>query len=442
MSRLLVAGLALTTAIAPQIPVQAAPLVPVQEARLPNGLQVLMVERHRVPAFSLQMWYRVGSRNESPGLTGLSHLLEHLHYLGTRLHPTGEYDRLVESNGGADNASTTSDFTDYYLDMASQNLETAIALEADAMAHLTVPPARFASELQVVREERRMRLENSPAGLMGEQIGALAYCAHSYRWPVLGWKSDLDHVTRTDALAYYRTYYHPRQATLVLVGDFDPQRAMTLIRRYFGPIPEGTVPPEVRTVEPIQLGERRAELVRDVETPAVMAAFHMPPVDDPDTYALVVMAELLAKGESSRLYKRLVDREAIAQSIDASANEQRDPGLFTVSAVPTPGHTTAQLEAALYAELDRLKTEPVNDTELTKARHLIEADYLLGLQHASGLASELGTYAVLKDYRVFTSYLDRIRAVTAADVQRVARQTFRKENRSVVTLVPRKEATP
>ncbi|HEY9855501.1 MAG TPA: pitrilysin family protein [Stenomitos sp.] len=441
MIRRTLTTLALLGALTVPLGAQAAPALKVQEASLPNGLKILMVENHKVPVFSLQMWYKVGSRNERPGITGLSHLLEHLHYLGTKRRPTGQYDREVETQGGGDNASTSEDYTDYYVEMASPNLERAIDLEADALANLAIPANKFESEKRVVMEERRLRTENSPFGMMFELMGATAYVAHPYSWPVVGWMSDLIGMTRQDAWTYYQTYYKPNNATLVLVGDFDPKQALQLIRKHFGPIKAGPTPPPVRTVEPPQNGEHRTELIKEVETPAVMAAFKIPAVGHPDLYALMVAANVLARGESSRLYRKLVDQTQIAQSVEASANEQRDPGLFILAALPTPGHTTQELETAMYQELDRLKTEPVSEQELSKAKKQIESDFLMGQQRASTLGFQLGMYETLKDYHLFLNHVPQIRHVTAEEVQRVAKTYFLKANRSVVTLVP-KEAHP
>lgn len=437
MIRRTLTALALTLALATPLAAHAAPAIKVQEERLPNGLKILMVENHKVPMFSLQLWYKVGSRNERPGITGIAHLLEHMHYLGTKRRPTGAYDREVESYGGEDNASTSEDFTDYYVEMASEHLERAIDLEADALANLTFPANKFDSEKQVVMEERRLRTENSPIGMMYELIGATAYLAHPYSWPVVGWMSDLLGMTRQDVVDFHKTYYHPNNATLVLVGDFEPKNAMRLIRKHFGPLKAGPTPPPVRTVEPDQNGERRTELLKEVETPAVMAAYKIPQVGHPDLYPLLVASNLLSRGESSRLYRSMVDETQIAQSVSAWAGENKDPGLFYLAALPTPGHTTAELETAMYRELDRLKAEPVTAQELAKAKKQIEAEFLMGQQRASSLGFQLGVYETLKDYRLFLTYVDKIRQVSAQDIQRVAKTYLQKANRSVVTLVPK-----
>jgi len=273
--------------------------------------------------------------------------------------------------------------------------------------------------------------------MMFELMGATAYVAHPYSWPVVGWMSDLVGMSRQDAWNYYRTYYHPNNATLVLVGDFDPKQALQLIRKHFGPLKAGPIPPSVRTSEPPQNGERRTEVIKEVETPAVMAAFKIPEVGHPDLYPLMVAANVLARGESSRLYRKMVDQSQIAQSVEAAANEQKDPGLFFMAALPTPGHTTAELEAAMYQELERLKTEPISEQELSKVKKQLEADFLMGQQRASTLGSQLGMYETLKDYHLLLNYVPRIQRVTAQDIQRVAKTYFQKANRSVVTLVPK-----
>lgn len=416
----------------------AAPTVriPVQEHTLSNGLKVLLAENHKAPVVSVQLWYRVGSRNEEVGKTGLAHVTEHMMFQGSTNYPTGKYKELVEANGGDYNAFTTEDVTAYYATFASDKLELALELEADRMAGLLIPESKFASEVEVVKEERRWRTENSPFGMMWEVLGSTAYQAHPYRWPVVGWMSDLDGLQRQDAVEFYQRYYHPNNATLIVSGDFEPKEAMAIIERTFGKIPKGPMPPKVTTVEPKQLGERRSEIVRPVQTASAMVAYHIPAFGHPDLYVLEVIANLLANGESSRLHQALVYQEAIAQDVGAYLSKQIDPSLFLLYGTLLPGKTGAELEAGLYAQIERLKTEPVSERELQKAKNQIEASFIFGQQKAEQVANLLGEYASLKDYRLANQVVEGVRGVSAADVQRVARTYFTRENRSVVTLIP------
>ena len=413
--------------------------IPVKEHTLSNGLKVLLAENHKAPVVSVQVWYRVGSRNEEVGKTGLAHVTEHMMFQGSNHYPTGKYKELVEANGGDYNAFTTEDVTAYYATFASDKLELALSLEADRMAGLLIPESKFKSEVEVVKEERRWRTENSPFGMMWEVLGSTAYQAHPYRWPVVGWMSDLDGLKRQDAVDFYKRFYHPNNATLIVSGDFTSKEALPIIERTFGKVPTGPVPPKVVTVEPKQMGERRSEVERPVQTASAMVAYHIPAFGHPDLYTLEVISNLLSNGESSRLYQDLVYQKAIAQDVGAFMSKQIDPSLFMLYGTLLPGKQGADLEQGLYAQIDRLKSQPVSDRELQKAKNQVEASFLFGQQKAEQVANVLGEAATLKDYRLANQVVDHVRAVTAEDVMRVAKTYFTKENRSVVTLIPIKE---
>jgi zinc protease len=410
--------------------------IPVQEYTLPNGLKVLLVENHKAPVVSVQIWYRVGSRNEEIGKTGLAHVTEHMMFQGSKNFATGKYKELVEANGGDYNAFTTEDVTAYYATFSSDKLKLALELEADRLRGLLVPPSKFGSEVEVVKEERRWRTENSPFGMMWEVLGSTAYQAHPYRWPVVGWMSDLDGLVRQDAVDFYRRYYVPNNATLVVSGDFKAKEALPLIRSTFGKIPKGPQPPRVQTVEPKQMGERRSEIVRPVQTASAMIAYHIPAYGHSDLHVLQVMSNLLSNGESSRLYQDLVYERKIAQDVGTYMSKQIDPSLFLLYGTLLPGHGGAALEEGIYAQLERLKTEPVSERELQKAKNQVEASFVFGQQKAEQVANLLGEAATLKDYRLANQVVEGVRAVTPQDIMRVAKQTFTKENRSVVTLIP------
>lgn len=410
--------------------------IPVQEHTLPNGLKVLLAENRKAPVVSFHVWYRVGSRNEEIGKTGLAHVTEHMMFQGSRNYAIGKYKELLEASGGEYNAFTTEDVTVYHVTLSSDKLALAAKLEADRMNGLLIPEAKFTSEIEVVKEERRWRTENSPFGMMWEVLGSTAYQAHSYRWPVVGWMSDLDGLTRQDAWEFYRRHYHPNNATVVVAGDIDPEQALAVVRDTFGKIPKGPVPPRVVTVEPRQLGERRSEIVRSVQTPSAMVAYHIPAYGHPDLYALQVLSNLLSNGESSRLFQDLVYQRKIAQDVGTYMSRQIDPSLFLMYGTLLPGQSAQSLEEGLYAQIERLSTEPVPERELTKAKNQVEAGFLFGQQKAEEVALLLGEAETLKDYRLALQETERVRAVTAQDLMRVARTYFTRENRSVVTLLP------
>ncbi|MBM3269696.1 MAG: insulinase family protein [Candidatus Sericytochromatia bacterium] len=426
-------------------PALAAPLagtLPVTEHVLPNGLKVLMLERHTAPVVSFQVWYRVGSRNEDVGKSGVSHLLEHLLFQGSKHFPAGAYDRTVERHGGNNNAFTTEDYTAYYVNFPSDKLELAARLEADRMTGALVPAAKFASELGVVKEERRWRTDNDPFGMMWEMLGATAYAAHPYRWPIVGWMSDLDAMTHADAVAYYKAHYQPNNAVVVVVGDFETSKALDVVKKTFGALPRGPVARRAIPQEPPQKGERRTEVIRDVATPAVMLAYHMGPKGGADFFPLAVIDRILSSGRSSRLHHDLVYTRKWAQEVGTNAGENADPGLFLAYAVPMPGRTAADLESELIKALDRLKTEDVADRELQKAINQVEAKFYFSQQKNYALGTAIGSAEAQGSWRFVNDYVTRIRAVTKADIRRVAAQTFTRQNRSVITLVPAKELQP
>ncbi len=404
---------------------------------LDNGLRVLLLEDHRSPIVSFQVWYRVGSRNEPRGLTGMAHLLEHMMFKGTAAHGPGEFARLVEQNGGQDNAFTTQDVTAYFVDIAADRVDLVVDLEADRMQNLRLDPAALDGERQVVIEERRTRTEDDPGGFLGEEVGALAFNAHPYGQPTVGWVEDLERITADDLRAFYRTYYVPNNALVVAVGDFRAPELLETIRARFGRIPRGPEPPPVRAVEPAQNGERRVVVRRPARLPIVYLAWHVPNHRSEDAPALEVLSTILASGRSSRLYRHLVYERQLA--LDAGGDYPYfsfDPGLFWFWATPMPGQTPEALEQALLAEMDRLGREPVGADELARARNQIEASFVFGQDSVHRRASLLARFEVIGGYALADAYLARIRAVTAADIQRVARAWFPPDRRNVGVLLP------
>jgi zinc protease len=404
---------------------------------LKNGLKVILMEDHSVPVISRWTFYRVGSENERPGITGISHFMEHMMFNGSAAYGPKEFDRVLESNGGYSNAFTGEDMTAYYEDFASNVLDLCLDLDSDRMKALTLDPKFIVSEMDVVKEERRMRTDNSVEGSMYEELGALAYKAHPYGWPVLGWMSDLEKITRDDAVRYYKTYYAPNNAILVIVGDFDTKSALGLVHAHYDDIPSQTPPEPVRTVEPEQQGERRAELHKVAEMPAVLIGYHIPDVKSKDIYALDVLQYILSEGESSRLYRTLVRDLGIAVYAGANASWNLAPALFTIDVKVKPDTTAAACEAAVYGVLDDIAKNGITPAELAKAKNQVTANFYRSMQTVNGKARKIGTYEIyFGDFNEILKVRDRYEAVTADDVKRVANAYFSSRNRNVVTLVP------
>jgi len=404
---------------------------------LDNGLEVILLEDHSVPVMSYWTFFRVGARNERPGITGISHFMEHMMFNGTEKYGPQEFDRVLEANGGYSNAFTSKNMTAYYEDFASDVLELIVDLDSDRMKSLALDPQYVESELGVVREERRLSIDNSVAGQLYEELYGLAFKAHPYSWPVLGWMSDLDEMTREDCVEYFKTYYAPNNAVLIVAGDFDTREALALIHRYYDDIPAHEPPAGVRTIEPEQLGERRARVHRPAELPQIMIGYHGPPVGSGDIYALDVLQEILTGGDSSRLYRKLVRDLGIAISVDSAFPWSIDPDLFYFDVKMKPGEDTAAGEEAVYAELAAIAEQGVTEQELERVKNVLEANFIRSMQRVNGKARKIGTYEILfGDYRKIPEVPALYRAVTNDDIRRVAKTYFSEKNRNVVTLVP------
>jgi zinc protease len=407
----------------------------IQEFHLENGLEVLILEDHAVPLVTVQAWYRVGSRNERPGITGISHFLEHMMFKGTEKYGPGMYSQLIQRYGGTQNAFTSYDMTAYYAVLPASRLDLALELEADRMANLLLAPADITSEREVVKEERRLR-ENAPTGPMHEELGALAFKAHPYQWPVIGWMSDIESISREDLLAHYRTYYVPNNATLIVVGDVETTQVMDLVQRYFGSIPQGPPPPPVRPPEPPQLGERRAEIPRPTALAALAIAYHVPPFDHPDAMALEVLSQILSQGQSSRLHQELVYNRQMVTSISTNADLRLDPGLFTITCMVQTGNAPAEVEAAIYEQLAHVTEDAITDRDLQKAINQAQSSFIFRQDSIQQQGFTIGFFHMLKSYTMVNQYIERLRQVTKQDVARVAQTYLTKRQRSLVTIVP------
>ncbi|OGW40275.1 MAG: peptidase M16 [Nitrospirae bacterium GWD2_57_9] len=409
----------------------------VTEKMLSNGLKVLMKEDHRSPVVTFQVWYKVGSRNEKLGKTGMSHVLEHMMFKGTKKYGPKTFSQTVMRNGGNDNAFTGRDYTAYFENFAADRIDISLELESDRMHNLMLDQSAFQSERDVVKEERRMRTEDDPTSAMVEQMMATAFLAHPYQWPVIGWMADLGNLTLDDLSRHYRTYYAPNNATIVVVGDFDTKALLPKIENYFGSIPRGPAVPAVGAAEPEQQGERRVTVKRPAELPAVFTGYHAPDIKHGDTYALEVLQSILASGKSSRLYSSLVYDQQIAVYAGGDYdNITNDPNLFYLYAAAMPGRTAGELEKALYAEIDKLKAEPATDQELRKAKNQIESNFIMGQDSIFYQAMLLGQFETVADWKLLEKYVDNIRTVTKEDVMRVAKKYFSEDNRTVGVLVP------
>lgn len=408
------------------------------ESVLPNGLRVILFPEPKAPVVSVQIWYRVGSRDEVSGKTGLSHLMEHMMFKGTARYGKGEFARLIAEHGGNDNAFTSHDYTAYFENLARDHVGLALELEADRLTGLVISDQEFALERDVVKEERRMRTDDDPYGTLIEHLYATAYMVHPYQWPVIGWMDDLDRLSADDVRSYYRAHYTPGNAVLVIVGDIEPRATQAQVERAFGAISGPPAPARRAAVEPPQRGERRVTVKKDAQLPAVLVGYHVPNFRHPDTYALTVLAALLAEGESSRLHRSLVYERQVALEVGGDYTAlSADPPLMHAFAMAQGTTTAAELERALLAEVDRLKAAAPSERELTKAKNQIEARFVLGQDSNFYRAMQVGTAEIVGAGREYLSnFVAKIRSVSAADIVRVANAYLTEDGRTVATLVP------
>lgn len=419
----------------------------VKKVMLDNGLQVVLKEMHHAPVASFWIWYRVGSRNEMPGITGISHWVEHMVFKGTPTFPQGEFDKMVAREGGVFNGMTWLDWTTYFETLPSDRFDLALRIEADRMVNSLFDAQELEKERTVVISERE-GAENFPEWLLEEEVQAAAYRLHPYRHQVLGWKQDLQSMTRDDLWQYYRAYYAPNNAIAVATGDFQGDALLARIEELFGVIPPGPELPVVRASEPPQRGERRVVVEGEGQTAYLLMVFHAVPATHPDYFPLVVLDAVLGgakpmsffgggtSNRSSRLYKALVDTE-LAADVDSSMASTIDPFLFSFSATLRPGRTLEEVEAALWAELERVAQEPITPEELAKAIKQTRAQFAYSSESVSNQGFWLGFSEVVASTEWFDSYLDNLAAVSAEDVQRVAREYLAKSRRTVGWYVPR-----
>lgn len=410
----------------------------IQEFALSNGLKVITLEEHKSPVVTFQIWYKVGSKDETMGKTGLSHLLEHMMFKGTQKYEKGEFSRIVAMNGGNENAFTSKDYTAYFETFSSDRIHLSLELEPDRLTNLLLEQEEFELEREVVQEERRMSTEDDPISVVIEDLYATSFKVHPYRSPIIGWMQDLESLTRDDLLTHYKKYYIPNNAIIVVVGDFDIKTLLPKIKEHFENIPKGPEPARVKVVESEQIGERRFQIKREAQLPFFISGFHVPNRGHQDEFALEVLANILSEGKSSRLYKSLVYEKQLALFVGGEYNRiSANPEILYFYTGLRPGKKIEELENALLAELERLKTEPVTDLELQKAKNQLEASFTLGQDSIFYQAMLIGQIeAAGGSYRELETFVENIRKVTKEDIMRVARKYLTDKNRTVGVLIP------
>ncbi len=419
--------------------VAAAQTFDVKTHTLKNGMKILVQEDHSIPNVALYIFYRIGSRNERPGTTGLSHFFEHMMFNGAKKYGPGQFDHVMEVAGGENNAYTTQNDTVYQDWFPRSALPTIFDLESDRIRDLSFDPKMIASERGVVASERRTSVDNNNFGILWEQLWAAAFLAHPYHWPVIGWMVDIENWKMEDLKRHFQMGYSPSNATMVVVGDVSGQEIFDLGEKYIESIPSHDPPPKVTTQEPEQLGEHRVVVKKFAQLPIVMMGYHIPPCTSPDFYPLNLLQAMLVTGESSRLYQRLVDKDQLAISVDGGFELSFDPTLSVYTVQPKEGVDPQAAEKVVYDELNKLKTTPVSDEELQKAKNIVLADFYRQMESINGRANTLGSYEVfLGDYRKLFTAAAQYDKVTKQDIQRVVKAYFGENNRTVATLVPEK----
>jgi zinc protease len=402
-------------------------------------MKILVQEDHGIPNVAFYTFYKIGSRNERPGITGISHFFEHMMFNGAKKYGPGEFDQVMESLGGNNNAYTSDNVTVYqdWFPSGSANLEKIFDLEADRIRDLSFDPEVIESERGVVANERRMSVENNNFGILYEQLCATAFIAHPYMWPVIGWMSDIQNWKMEDLKNHWLAGYAPNNATLVVVGDVTAKEIIALAEKYFEPIPARELPPPVTTKEPSQLGERRTIVRKPAQLPVIFVAYHVPQTNHPDHYALEILDNILTSGDSSRLHQRLVDKDQLAIQIGSFTGTNFDPGLFIFTLMPRDGIDPVACEKALYEELAKVIADSVSEAELAKAKNILLADFYRTVQPINGRGTAIGTYEIFfGDYKKLFNASAEMNKVTVADIQRAAGMYFGENNRTVATLIP------
>jgi len=414
----------------------------VHEKVLNNGLKVLMKPDHRAPIVTSQVWYKVGSSYEHTGVTGISHVLEHMMFKGSERLAPGEFSRIIAAHGGRENAVTDRDYTAYYQTLARDRLAIAFELEAERMRNLTLPEAEFLKELEVVKEERRLRTEDDPQALTFEQLNATAYEASPYRIPVIGWAQDLEHLQVADLRVWYRRWYAPDNATLVVVGDLEPEEVFALAEKYFGPLEPAQVSPPKPRGEPVQRGEKRIRVKAPAKEPYLILGYKTtapgPDRADWEPYALEMLASVLAGGRSARFSRELVRGSRVAATVDADYSAfTRLPGMFLIDGTPAKGHTIVALEQAIRAQIERVRTLPVTASELERIRTQLIAGKVYEQDSVFDQAMQLGHLETVGlGWPLVDRYIEHLSRVTPEQIRAVAHKHLIADNLTVALLEP------
>jgi len=407
----------------------------VRRTVLDNGLVVLTKELHTSPIVTSMIWYRVGSRNEELGQTGKSHFLEHMLFKGTNRFKKGQIDLLTLKNGGSNNAFTSQDFTAYYFNFASDRWNIALEIEADRMVNCNFDPEEFEAEKKVVIEELKGGLD-SPWGLLMQEVNAAAYKVHPYRNPIIGWLSDVERATAEEQQAYYQRNYLPNNAILSIAGDFDTDQVLEEVVKRFGGIPAGRRSELISINEPVQKGEKRILVRWRSRVPRIAIAYHAPAIATPDSYALQLLGIILTEGKSSRLYQRLVERDQTVTFVSADYGESKDPTLFHIRAEGRGKHSAEEIEASIYDELRRIISDGITDAELERAKHQIQAHFVLSRERTADQAMLFGQIESLCGLSYIDTYIRRITAITPVEVSAACASVLGADNRTVGYLVP------
>lgn len=411
-----------------------------QRDHLANGLKILTMEDHSHPIVSYQVHFATGSRNERPGITGISHLFEHMMFRGSKGLGPEEFARIIQANGGTLNAFTTVDNTTYFENLPTDKLELAIRLESERLENLLLTQENLDTEREVVRSERKLRTVNSPFGLLIEQLFAIAFDQHPYQWPVVGWDHDLRRLILDECLEYYRMGYAPNNAVVVIIGDFRREEALDLVEKYYGHLSPQTPLEQVPAQERPQRGERRSLYKKVSQLEAFFAGFHIPGIKDPDIFPLLALSHILSHGRSSRFYLRFVKTgKAVEATVEAEPPPfwPMDPGLLQVYAIAAPGIEIGALEAEIWEAIEEIKEGEFEEEELAKAKRGLEASFIMGLQSIffKGLAG--GLYEIKAgDWGMVNDLLDGYKRVTKEDIQGAAQRYLNEDNRTVVVLKP------
>ena len=421
---------------------QATTAEDIKSFTLDNGMKIMVLEDASIPNANMYLFWKVGSRNEVPGITGISHFFEHMMFNGSKKYGPKMFDRTMEAAGGANNAYTTEDMTVYTDWFPANALETMFDLEADRIANLDINQAMVDSERGVVQSERSTGLENSNWNALEGEIKGVAFLAHPYSWSVIGHESDIAAWSLEDLVQYHKSYYAPNNAVVVIAGDVKLAQVKALAEKYFAPIPAQTPPKAIRTVEPEQKGERRTFVQKaSVSTPNVMLAYHIPAATHADFYALDLLSSILSQGNSSRLYQSLVDKQ-VALEAQTYMPMSVDPNLFYVMGVATPEVKASTLEHALIEQIDAIATTGVTQQELDKVKNIKLMDFYRSMETINGKANTIGTYEMyFGSYDKLFNAPEAYNKVTPADIQRVAQTYLRKSNRTVAVLAATEESS-